>query len=240
MESLTEEQVRVLGCLVEKEATVPDTYPLTLNALRSACNQSSNRDPVVAYDEITVQRALDGLKERRLVRFVHPAAGERTTKFRHVVDEALGLDRAQLALVALLALRGPQTPGELRTRSERLHAFDSLEEVERVLVDLEQRPEPLVTELARRPGDRQARWALLLAPERAEQPMVAAPAGSTPVAGGAGRPGEAHDRLASLAAEVAALTERVAHLERELGLGGEAELGDGGTGDDGRDDQGAW
>lgn len=215
MEPLTEEQVRVLGCLVEKEATVPDTYPMTLNALRSACNQSSNRDPVVAYDEITVQRALDGLKEHRLVRFVHPAMGERATKFRHVLDEALDLDRAELAVAALLALRGPQTSGELRTRTERLHAFESLAEVEAVLETLADGDDPLVCELARRPGDRQGRWALLLAPTRAEVTPGPDSGAAHDVAGADGLGGPS---MAELVARVDELTERMARLEQELGL----------------------
>lgn len=162
MDALGTEELRVLGSLVEKEATVPDTYPMTLKGLRAACNQSSNRDPVLELDEVSVQRALDALKARRLVRFVHPASGERATKFRHVLDEALDLDGAALALMAVLVLRGPQTPGELRTRTERLHAFASLDEVESTLDELARRPDPLAVELPRRPGDRQARWSHLL------------------------------------------------------------------------------
>jgi uncharacterized protein YceH (UPF0502 family) len=219
VEPLTEEQVRVLGCLVEKEATVPDTYPMTLNALRSACNQSSNRDPVVRFDEVTVQRALDGLKERRVVRFVHPATGERTTKFRHVLDEALDLDRAELAVTALLALRGPQTSGELRTRTERLHPFGSLAEVEGVLEALADRSDPLVRELARRPGDRQARWTLLLAPARVDvAPGPTSGASPDVVPELAGADGGGGPSVAELAARVDELTERMARLERELGI----------------------
>jgi uncharacterized protein YceH (UPF0502 family) len=159
---LSAEAVRVLGCLVEKARTVPDTYPLTLNSLVSACNQSSNRWPVTGYDAGTVQRTLDDLKVDGWVRFVHPSHGERTTKFRHVVDERLGLGDDELAVVAVLGLRGPQTVGELRTRCERLHAFASLDEVSEVLDRLAAREEPLVTALARRAGEREGRWAHLL------------------------------------------------------------------------------
>jgi uncharacterized protein YceH (UPF0502 family) len=159
---LTAEAVRVLGCLIEKARTVPDTYPLTLNSLVSACNQSSNRWPVTDYDAGTVQRTLDDLKVEGWVRFVHPSHGERTTKFRHIVDERLSLGEDELAVVAVLGLRGPQTVGELRTRCERLHAFASLDEVAAVLERLAARDEPLVVALARRPGEREGRWAHLL------------------------------------------------------------------------------
>jgi uncharacterized protein len=202
--TLTHEQVRVLACLVEKEATVPDAYPLTANALRQACNQTSSRDPVVAYDDHTVQQALDDLKAAGLVRFVHPAHGERTTKYRHVVDERLGLDKGELAVLAVLALRGPQTAAEVRTRAERAHAFESVGEVEDVLRRFAQREEPLATELPRR------RWAHLLAgPVDADAIDMARPsATTTPRA----------DRVAELEAEVAALGERIGRIERELGL----------------------
>jgi uncharacterized protein YceH (UPF0502 family) len=163
---LSPESVRVLGCLIEKARTVPDTYPLTLNSLVTACNQSSNRWPVMSYDAGTVQRTLDDLKVDGWVRFVHPSHGERSTKFRHIVDERLGLGEDELAIVAVLSLRGPQTAGELRTRCERLHPFASLDEVARVLDALAasgpSREEPLVVALTRRPGEREGRWAQLL------------------------------------------------------------------------------
>ena len=200
---MNDEQVRVLACLLEKEATVPDAYPLTANALRQACNQTSSRDPVVAYDDATVQRSLDDLKAAGLVRFVHPAHGERTTKYRHIVDERLGLDRGELAVVAVLALRGPQTAAELRSRAERAHAYASVTEVEEVLARLARRDEPLVTELPRR------RWAHLLAgPVDAEAVDARPPAAASPRA----------DRVAELESEVAELRQRLERIERELGL----------------------
>ena len=195
------EEVRVLACLVEKAATVPDAYPLTMNALRQACNQTSSRDPVVAYDELTVQRALDSLKSAGLVRFVHPAHGERVTKFRHVLDERWGLDVGELAVLAVLALRGPQTAAELRARTERAHAFASPSEVDAVLRRLADREEPLVTALPRQ------RWAHLL-----EGPVdVDVLATSSP-------PALRPDRIAALEAEVAELRSRLDRLERELGV----------------------
>jgi uncharacterized protein YceH (UPF0502 family) len=203
---LTAEEVRVLGCLIEKEATVPDAYPLTLNALRSACNQSSSRNPVVTYDDLTIQRALDSLKAGGWVRFVHPSHGERSTKFRHVADERLALDRPELALLAVLALRGPQTASELRSRTERAHAFGSVGEVESALAAMARREEPLVEQASR------GRWVQLLGGA-----VDADAFGPGPATGSSGSPA-AGERLASLEAQVAALTERLARLEAELGL----------------------
>ena len=145
------EQVRVLGCLLEKERTVPDSYPMTLNGLVTACNQSSNRWPVVSYEAATVQRTVDHLKDAGLVRFVHPSHGERTTKFRQVIDERLALLPTEAAVLCVLFVRGPQTVAEIRTRTERLHAFDSVDEVEAALQGLASREQPLA-----RPVDR--RW----------------------------------------------------------------------------------
>jgi uncharacterized protein YceH (UPF0502 family) len=144
------EDVRVLGCLLEKERTVPDSYPMTLNSLVTACNQSSNRWPVVTYDAATVQRTVDGLKDAGLVRFVHPSHGERTTKFRQVIDERLALLPTEAAVLCVLFVRGPQTVAEIRTRTERLHAFDTIEEVEAALDGLAGREQPLVQRLDRR------------------------------------------------------------------------------------------
>ncbi len=201
---LSAEAVRILGCLVEKERTVPDSYPLTLNALVTACNQSSNRWPVVEYDSGTVQRTLDDLKNDGFVRFVHPSHGERTTKFRHVVDERLGLAPGELAVLAVLALRGPQTAAELRTRADRLHAFGSTAEVEAALHALATRDDPLAQQLSRRPGEREARWVQLLAGSGVEDAERAH--SSTAERGQSG-----------LEARVAALEARVARLYELLG-----------------------
>lgn len=158
---LSPEEVRVLGCLVEKEATVPDSYPLTLNSLRSACNQSTSRDPVVTYDERTVERALAALRARRLTRTVH-STSNRAAKYRHVLPDELGLDPAETAVLAVLMLRGPQTVGELKSRTERQHAFVSTEEIADVLGRLTDRG--IVLQLDRRPGQKDARWVHLLGP----------------------------------------------------------------------------
>ena len=153
---------RVLGSLLEKERTVPATYPLTINALRTACNQTSGRDPVMEVAEWEVAAAIDRLKVLGLARIVHAGTGARATKYRQVLDEHLALDDAERAVVTLLLLRGPQTPGELRSRSDRLHAFGDLGEVEAALASLRDREEPLVVELERQPGQKERRWTHLL------------------------------------------------------------------------------
>jgi uncharacterized protein YceH (UPF0502 family) len=155
---------RVIGSLLEKERTVPDTYPMTLNGLRTACNQSSGRDPVMAIDELDVVSALDRLRPRGLTRVLHPSHGARQPKYRQVLDEVLTIDGAERAILTLLLLRGPQTPGELRSRSDRLHPFAGLAEVEQALAALAGRDEALVRELERRPGQKEARWIHLLGP----------------------------------------------------------------------------
>ena len=159
--ALSPEEVRVLGALAEKQMTTPQYYPLTLNALVSACNQSSNRSPVVRYDESTVQAALDSLRAKGLSRIVH-SVHNRAIKFRHVVDEQLYLDERELAVVAVLLLRGAQTPGELRARTERMAPFADVRELEQVLEGLSSRAVPLVTRLERQPGQKEARYAHLL------------------------------------------------------------------------------
>ena len=150
MHELNDQEVRILGCLLEKERTVPDSYPMTLNGLVTACNQSSNRFPVVTYEAGEVQRTLDGLKDAGFVRFVHPSHGERTTKFRQVIDERLALLPTESAVLSVLFVRGAQTPAEIRTRTERLHAFDSVEEVDDALRGLASRDEPLARQLDKR------------------------------------------------------------------------------------------
>jgi uncharacterized protein YceH (UPF0502 family) len=156
--SFTPEEARVVGALAEKALSTPQYYPLTHNALVNACNQSNNRDPVVAYDAEVVDAALDGLREKGAARVIHAGGGNRTTKYRHVLDEALGLDARELALVTVLLLRGPQTLKELRTRTERMADFDSIDDVERDLVRLSERDEPLTELLEKEPGRREPRW----------------------------------------------------------------------------------
>ena len=163
---------RILGSLLEKQATVPASYPLTATALRTACNQTSNRDPVVELDQPTVERAARALKERGLLRIVWSDTGRRTLKYHQTLDERLGVEADERALLTVLLLRGPQAPGELRTRTERLHPFGDRDEVEECLRRLAARPQPLVRQLERRAGQQDRRWVHLLGPA----PEQAAPA----------------------------------------------------------------
>lgn len=196
---------RVIGSLLEKERTVPDTYPMTLNGLRTACNQSSGREPVLSLDDHQVQQALDRLRPRGLTRVLHPSHGARMPKYRQVLDEALVLDPGERAVVTLLLLRGPQTPGELRTRSERLHTFRQLADIEAALASLRDRPEPLVRELDRRPGQKERRWAHLLGPEPEPEP-----AGPVPV------PQPEPSEAEALRAELAEARAEIVRLQQEL------------------------
>ena len=211
LEPLTAEQLRVLGSLVEKEATVPDTYPMTLNGLQTACNQKNNREPVTDYDSFTVQTTLDELKASGYVRFVHPSHGARTTKYRHVLDDRLDLDGAELALLSVMMLRGPQTIGELRSRTERAHDFPDVETMVEILEDLAGRDEPLVVLLPRQPGQKETRWMHLLGGE-------VDPADFAEVVRSSSRPGGGD--VDGIAGRVDALEARVAFLESAL-----AELG---------------
>jgi uncharacterized protein len=213
---LTAPQTRVLGCLLEKRATTPDAYPLTLKALTSACNQTSSRDPVVDYESQLVETTCQALKGKGLLRVVHPAAGERATKYRQVADEALGLDPAQQAVLAVLLLRGAQTVPELRTRTERMHPFGSVEEVEAVLASLAAHERVLVRRLERQPGRREPRWIQLL--EADAEGRVAA-AASAPVDGPAterSASGRTPERVEQLEGRVAALEARVEQLVAAL------------------------
>jgi uncharacterized protein YceH (UPF0502 family) len=172
MDPLSPNACRVLGSLLEKELTVPDTYPLTSNALRSACNQTTGREPVLALSDSEVTDAVDELRQAGLVRLVHPSHGARQIKYRQVADEHLALDAPQRAVLTVLLLRGAQTPGELRSRSERLHPFASVDEVEHALDRLSGRDDALVAMRARRPGQKEQRWAHLLAGDPGDDPST--------------------------------------------------------------------
>ena len=158
------EEQRVLGSLLEKQTTVPASYPLTANALRTACNQTSNRDPIVDYDQGTVERTARALRDRELVRIVWADVGRRTLKYHQILDEKLELEEDERALITVLLLRGAQAPGELRTRTERLHKFEDRSDVEACLRRMAARPDPLVRELERRVGQHDRRWIHLLGP----------------------------------------------------------------------------
>jgi uncharacterized protein len=191
---LSAAELRVLGCLIEKQRTTPDVYPLSLNALRTACNQSTNRDPVVDYDEPTIRSALDELGRRGWTRLAS-GPGSRAAKFRHLLPDALGLSDPEISLLTVLMLRGAQTPGELKQRADRLHRFGSLGEVESTLQELIGRE--LVARLPRRPGQKEERYAQLLGGD-APPAEVGEPA----------RPG-LEERIARLEAEVEELRERL-------------------------------
>jgi len=171
---------RVLGCLLEKQVTVPATYPMTLNALRSACNQTSSRDPVLDLDEHTVEITARALRDRGLLRIVWADTGRRVLKYHQTLTEVLSPADDERALLTVLLLRGAQTPGELKARTERLHPFDGREDVEACLARLAARAEPLVRRLERRPGQQDHRWAHLLGPLPETVAGAAGPAAAEP------------------------------------------------------------
>ena len=191
-------ELRVLGCLIEKQRTTPEQYPLSLNALRLACNQSTNRDPVADYDEQTIRGALTRLSNRGWVRLAS-GPGSRAVKYRHLADEALALSDDDLSLLAVLMLRGPQTPGELKQRTERLHPFASLAEVEATLERLVERE--LVARLPRQPGQKEVRYRQRLGGDGDGTPTT-----------------ETEEPAPNLEARIEALEERVRRLEQHTGV----------------------
>ena len=221
---LSDPQTRVLGALLEKQATTPDAYPLTLKALVTACNQTTSRDPVVDFDVNLVETTCQALKAKGLLRIVHPAAGERATKYRQILDEQLGLDASEKALVAVLLLRGAQTVPELKSRTERMCGFAGLEEVESALARLSARSDrPLVTLLERASGQREARWMQLLQHDVAGRAAAAAVAGTgpSPTRAAAAAPGRVDELEARVAALESQLTQLVAALDGLVELGPE-------------------
>jgi hypothetical protein len=224
---LAPEAMRVLGALIEKQLTTPGQYPLTLNALTLACNQTSSRDPIVEYDKHTVETVVTKAKTDGLARFYHPSHGQSALRFGHTLDEALGLDSRQLALVAVLMLRGAQTLAELRTRTQRMAEFADSLEVQADLDGLARREPPLVRRLDRQPGQKEERYIQLLGPTASASPSSApdpapapdhrsldatAPSTATPP------PGSVAAELAELRDEVVALRRDVDDLRTQLGL----------------------
>ena len=201
-------EIRVLGCLIEKQRATPDVYPLSLNSLRLACNQSTNREPVVDYDEATVVEALRRLALRGWTRLAS-GAGSRARKYRHLLNDAFGLDDAEVSLLAVLMLRGPQTPGELKQRGQRLHDFADLAAVQETLDRLVERD--LVARHERRPGQKEDRYEQLLGGGISAQPQ------QEPAEGDAGESAPAEDRLTRLEREVAELRSELAALRADLG-----------------------
>ena len=219
MEGLTPCEGRVVASLAEKQLTIPQHYPLTLHALVAACNQSTSRDPVTSYGEQEVLDAVESLKAKRMLRAVLPSHGRSVLRYRHVLDEALGLDAAQLAVLAVLELRGPQTVAELRARTERMAAIDS---VDHELSLLAGREEALAARVARRPGQKEDRWESLLSeppPDeaRGELPSVGEPAMATGRSLGDALPGQAAiTRVDASRAEVDELRHDMEALRAEL------------------------
>jgi hypothetical protein len=208
---LSPEEGRVVGSLIEKQLTTPQQYPLTSNALLLACNQSSNRDPVVEFDERTVDNALASLKAAGLVRFVHPSHGRSVTRYQQLLGEHLAVTEQQLALVAVLLLRGPQTGAELRSRTERMCEFEGIAQVDVELERLSGLAEPVVASLPRRPGQKEERWVQLLT-----NGSAGVPAPPPAEALGGGTRADLAAAVAELRAEVAELSVTVAELHDQL------------------------
>jgi uncharacterized protein YceH (UPF0502 family) len=208
-------EIRVLGCLIEKQRTTPDVYPLTLNALRLACNQSTNRDPVVDYDENTIRAGIERLVQRKWATLAS-WSNRRSMKYRQTLDGALGLDAAEISVLAVLMLRGPQTPGELKTRTERLHRFGDMSELSAALERLGERR--LVARLERRPGQREERYKQLLGEAtdgaEAEAPAAAVPAAALPPQASSG---EDEQRLERVERQLDELRAEIRALRAELG-----------------------
>ena len=209
---MSEIEVRVLGALIEKDMTTPDYYPLSINALVNACNQKSNRSPVVGYDEPTVARAIESLREKKLA-LVLTGREHRVPKYRHWAWETLGLGPREMAVLCVLMVRGPQTLGELKDRTQRMYNFDDLASVEVCLDHLtERQPEPLVTKLARQPGAREPRYVHLLSGEVRPSEPDAQPA---PVQTLAPQDASA-DRMAKLESDIGELRSEVLELKEQL------------------------
>ncbi|BCA80796.1 YceH family protein [Desulfuromonas sp. AOP6] len=203
-------EARVLGCLLEKEMATPEYYPLSLNALTNACNQKTNREPVMALEETEVVRALERLRHGGLA--MQSGEGGRVPKYRHTLAEKLHLEPEELAVLCVLLVRGPQTVGEVRGRSERLYSFGELAQVEEVLQGLEQRQPPLVSCLPRQPGRKESRYAHLFAGAPPEESACSeAPAEAATL-----RVRAEEERMVRLEDEVAALREEVETLRREM------------------------
>ena len=210
--NLTEIETRALGSLIEKDITTPDYYPLSLNALVNACNQKNNRDPVMTLDESAVRGALSSLQEKRMA---GPASGadSRVAKFEHRLQEVFNFDRREIAVVCVLLLRGAQTPGELRGRTERMYHFDALEDVVATLDRLAQREPPLACVLPRQPGTKESRYMHLFS---GVPPAYDAAEAALPAAATAGGGHSAADRLAQVEEEVAQLRRELADVQAQL------------------------
>ena len=217
--TLNEYELRALGAMVEKHIATPDYYPMTLNALVNACNQKNHRDPVVSYDETIVAKALDGLREKNLA-YVFHGSEARAPKYGHLFPKAFDLSEAETPLMCVLILRGPQTSGELRSRTQHLRSFGSLAEVETLLQGLSLRDKPLIVKLPRQPGSRESRFAHLLGGpvemEQSEAPPHTAPSVLQRQSDN-DKIAKLEEEIASLRMELSDLKEQFADLKRELG-----------------------
>lgn len=208
--NLTEVEVRVLGALIEKDITTPDYYPLSLNALVNACNQKNNREPVMSLDEESVRRALASLQERRMA---GPAGGadSRVTKYEHRLQEVFNFDRREIALVCVLLLRGPQTPGELRGRGERMYPFETLDDVQAALQKLMERQPPLARVLPRQPGTKESRYMHLFSGDAGIPPVTETQSQTS----ASDRNGDG-SRIAALQGEITQLRQEIEELKRQF------------------------
>ncbi len=207
MVMINEIEARVLGSLVEKQLTTPEYYPLTQNALKAACNQKSNREPVMSLSDEELLVAIDSLRDKNLV-YLFYGSSSRTVKYKHMLPNVFELEPAAVAVMALLLLRGPQTVGELRGRSDRLYEFSGLGEVQETLDDLARRDEPLILKLERQPGQKEARYAHLLSGEIDQAAIAVAPAERSSTGSG--------ERVAAVEAEVEKLREEFAAMRDEF------------------------
>jgi uncharacterized protein len=209
--TLNEYELRALGALVEKQIATPDYYPMTLNALVNACNQKNHRDPVVAYDDETVARALESLREKNLA-YVFHGSEARAAKYGHLFPKAFDLSEADVPLMCVLILRGPQTPGELRSRTQHLRSFESLAEVETLLQGLSLREEPLIVKLPRQPGSRESRFAHLLGDQVEVEQRVTAPNPSLAIQQSQAE----NERIVKLEEEIVSLRQELIELKQHF------------------------
>lgn len=207
-ELLTETEARIVGALIEKELTTPEYYPLTLNALVAACNQKTNREPVVSFTEATVQKSLDDLREKNLA-YVFYGSTSRVPKYKHILDKVLELERSEISVICVLLLRGAQTLGELRERTGRLYEFSGLGEVSETLDNLSRRDEPLVVKLERQPGQKEVRYAHLLSGE------IDAAAAYAKEVSSLGKLAE-NERVTNLETELESLRSELANFRQEF------------------------
>ena len=211
---LNEIEARIIGCLIEKEHTTPDYYPLTLNALTNACNQKSNRNPVVDYDEQTAQQTLDSLLAKDFV-YLFYGSGSRTPKYKHLLPKVLELDHPETAIICVLLLRGAQTLGELNQRTSRIYQFDGLDEVNQTVDALAKREEPLIVAIPKQPGQKEARFAHLLSGEVDFESVSFEPARKTS-SGGSKRIEELEQKVASLETELGSFRDEFQEFKKQF------------------------